>query len=412
MIRSTAFSIMLTLLMIGHLHARPVPAWSYTELFRKSDLVVVVVPTATRDAKKDDQIPPLEGIEERVAGVVTTFEVLAVAKGTFREKQLIIKHYREIPVNDTYLGNGPVFVSFKGMLKNSHFMLFLRKVDDREFEFVTGQHDPLYSVKRIHQHPYHWPSAPQNSKAEQTKRYETIIPTARERIQPIRFIRLKYLGGDWDRGASRDLTMLKEYETRTGHPIASKTESRSVADLKSFPIGKGPHLVYLTGQKNIELKDADVKVLREYLLTKRGMLLGDNGGSRHFHQQFIAMMKHVLPEVRPVRIALDDSIHQIPYSLSSIPYVAPHGGKHPLGWKVDGGWVCYYHPGNIGAAWADNHAGVNRDVYEASYALGTNIIYYAHFSCSKRPVTYKKPDPNELEKQLNLLLDRIDKNIK
>lgn len=201
----------------------------------------------------------------------------------------------------------------------------------------------------------------------------------------IRLIRLEYDGGDWDQGfgIGGDLNMLVEYGIRTNHKAAEKTESRTVAALRNFPVGKSPPMVYITGQKNISLSNFEVKVLREYLVIKHGMIFGDNGGSRHFHGQFLNMMNQVLPDVRPVPIPLDDIIHRVPYKIPFLPYVAPHGGTDALGWWKDGRWLCYYHPGDIGDAWADEHAGVKPEIWEACYQLGTNVIFYAHTEYSK-----------------------------
>lgn len=201
----------------------------------------------------------------------------------------------------------------------------------------------------------------------------------------VRFIRLEYSGGDWDQdfGIGADLNMLIEYGTRTNQKVANRTEARTIGQLKNFPIGKSPPLVYMTGQKNIVLSKDEVKILSEYVLDKHGMIFGDNGGSRHFHNQFVSMMRQVLPNVRPVPVALDDVIHRVPYQIPFLPYVAPHGGKDALGWKVDGRWVCYYHPGDIGDAWTDDHSGVKPEVYEFCYQLGVNVINYAHAEYSK-----------------------------
>ena len=121
----------------------------------------------------------------------------------------------------------------------------------------------------------------------------------------IRLIRLEYPGGDWnqDFGVGADLNMLIEYGIRTQQKVSDRTESRTVAQLAAFPPEKSPPMIYLTGQKNITLSKADTKSLRSYLLDKHGMLFGDNGGSRHFHNQFFAMMRQVLPEVEPVKRA-------------------------------------------------------------------------------------------------------------
>lgn len=201
----------------------------------------------------------------------------------------------------------------------------------------------------------------------------------------VRFIRLEYSGGDWDQdfGVGADLNMLVEYGLRTQQKVENRTESRTVSQLRNFPAGKSPPMVYLTGQRNISLSKDEAEVLREYLLEKHGMLFGDNGGSRHFHNQFLAMMNRVLPGVRPVPVPLDDVVHRIPYRVPFVPYVAPHGGTQALGWRVEGRWVCYYHPGDIADAWSDDHAGVKPEIAEYCYQLGTNVIFYAHAEYAK-----------------------------
>jgi len=201
----------------------------------------------------------------------------------------------------------------------------------------------------------------------------------------VRFIRLKYEGGDWDQdfGVGADLNMLIEYGIRTGHKVHDQTEARTVAQLANFPLGKSPPFVYMTGQQSISLSKSEIAVLREYLVDKHGMLFCDNGGSSHFHNQFFALMGQVLPQIQPVKVPLDDIIHRVPYTLPFLPIVAPHGGKVAWGWKLDGRWLVYYHPGDIADAWADDHAGVPPEIYEYCYQLGTNIIFYAHVEYNK-----------------------------
>lgn len=201
----------------------------------------------------------------------------------------------------------------------------------------------------------------------------------------VRFIRLEYSGGDWsqDFGVGADLNMLIQYGVRTGQQVAETTESRTVAALANFPAGKSPPLMYITGQKNITLSKSEIKILREYLLDKHGMLFADNGGSSGWHSQLFTMMRQVVPELEPVKIPLDDVIHRIPYQIPFLPYVAPHGGRDAWGWKHNGRWICYYHPGDIGDAWSDGHSGVKTDVWEACYQLGTNVIFYAHAEYNK-----------------------------
>lgn len=201
----------------------------------------------------------------------------------------------------------------------------------------------------------------------------------------VRLIRLQYSGGDWDLnfGVGSDQNMLIEYGVRTSQKVAEQTESRTIYDLKNFPKGKAPPFVFMTGQKSISLTNAEIKILQEYLGDKHGMLFGSNGGSGHWHNQFLAMMNQVAPDVRPVPVPLDDPIHSLPYQIPFLPYVAPHGGKEALGWYKDGRWIAYYHPGDISDAWCDDHAGVKAEVWEACYQLGTNVIFYAHTEHAK-----------------------------
>jgi hypothetical protein len=199
----------------------------------------------------------------------------------------------------------------------------------------------------------------------------------------VRFIRLEYNGGDWDQGIDADLNMLVQYNLRTQHKIAERPETRKIIQLRNFPVGKSPPIVYMTGQKNISLGKTETDVLKEYLTEKHGMLFADNGGSAHWGNQFKSLMNRVLPNVSYIRVPLDHPIHRIPFPIPFLPYVAPHGGTDALAWVVNGRIAAYYHPGDIGDAWADDHAGVPAQIWEACYQLGTNIIFYAHTEYSK-----------------------------
>ena len=196
----------------------------------------------------------------------------------------------------------------------------------------------------------------------------------------VRFIRLKYDGGDWQQDMDRgsDLNLLTEYGVRTGHRVSDRPEPMELRRLKSFPARKSPPMVYMTGQQNIQISDSEIRILRDYLLDKHGMLFGDNGGSSGWEGQFVSMMRRALPKVEPIDVYLDHPIHRIPYPLPKLPYVARHGRSNALGWVVDGRLVAYYHPGDIGDAWADGHSGVPREVWESCYQLGVNVIFYAH----------------------------------
>jgi hypothetical protein len=207
----------------------------------------------------------------------------------------------------------------------------------------------------------------------------------------VRFIRLKYSSGDWDQDLdlNSDLNMLIWYAAQTGHKTAKKPEVRTVRQLAAFPVGKSPPMVYLTGQRSLSLSRAEIETLREYLTTKHGMLFADNGGSPGWHSQFFNLMRQVLPRTDPRTVPLDHPVHD---GMPFLPIVAPHGGRTAYMWVVENRIVAYYHPGDIGDAWADGHAGVPRPVWEACYRLGGNIILYSHSEYSKWLQSQKKKD--------------------
>lgn len=200
----------------------------------------------------------------------------------------------------------------------------------------------------------------------------------------VRLIRLEYDGGDWNLnfGIGGDANMLMEYGLLTQQKVADKAESIRIAQLATFPRDKSPPVIFLTGQGSLSASNNEIKLLREYLVDKHGLLFCSSG-SRHFHNQFLALMNRVLPEVRPVPVPLDDSIHRVPFAIPSLPYVVPHGGKEPLGWSTDGRWLVYYHPGDISDAWADGHSGVSAEIYNGCYQLGANVINYGHVEYAK-----------------------------
>ena len=206
--------------------------------------------------------------------------------------------------------------------------------------------------------------------------------TARGKVE---FVRIQYDGGDWDQDLSNesDLNMLTEYQVRTGHRCARLPKTRRISQLTGMPAEKSPAFVYITGQGNLLTSKREQEILRELITERHGMIFADNGGSGGWHQQFFDLMRRVLPNIEPVRVPLDHPIHRLRYNIPFLPYVAPHGGKDAWGWVVEGRLAAYYHPGDIGDAWGNGHAGVRREIWEYCYQLGVNAMLYAHIEKSK-----------------------------
>ena len=195
----------------------------------------------------------------------------------------------------------------------------------------------------------------------------------------IRFIRLKYKGGDWDQdmGKGADYNLLLKFHAWTGMKIAKDTEFREIERLKFFPKKKAPPFVFLTGRGNINVSDKEVKVLRDYCLVEGGMLFIDNGGG-HFDSSVRNLLRRVFPGRPLVDISNDDSIYQRPYVFpDGAPPFWHHAGYRAMGVRDEGRWVVFYHPGDINDAWKDDHSGASAEVADQAYKLGVNVLFYA-----------------------------------
>ncbi len=202
----------------------------------------------------------------------------------------------------------------------------------------------------------------------------------------VRFIRLRYDGGDWDQdmGRGADYNLLIRFNQFTGLPIARETESREIDRLPLFPKKRSPPFVFITGRGNINISSREAKILREYCEREGGMLFIDNGGG-HFGPSVRRMLARVFPGKNLVDIANDDPIYQAPFVFpDGAPPFWHHDGNRALGIRHEGRWVVFYHPGDINDAWKDGHSGAAPQVADQAYKLGVNIIYYAFNQYYKR----------------------------
>jgi hypothetical protein len=132
--------------------------WSYGDLFKSADLVLIADARDVRDAGgavKDT--PPREGL----IGILSTFDVTHVIKGTHKESKLVVFHYRFDERIRNKIGNGPRLVLFrvnstaieyrggKVSLGPGRYMLFLKRRGDCRYECVSGQYDAYDSVKEL-----------------------------------------------------------------------------------------------------------------------------------------------------------------------------------------------------------------------------------------------------------------------
>ena len=195
----------------------------------------------------------------------------------------------------------------------------------------------------------------------------------------VRFIRLKYRGGDWDQdmGKKADYNMLLQFHKLTGLKITPRTESIPIGALRRFPKHRGPPFVFITGGGNISLSSEEVRTLRWYCLEDGGMIFADNGGGS-FNHHFRLAMRRVFPDLAWIDIASDDILYRQPYIFpNGAPPLWHHSGNRALGLKYKGRWICFYHQGDINDAWKTGHSGATVNQAMQAYKLAVNVINYA-----------------------------------
>jgi hypothetical protein len=139
--KSALFSVATLLIATAQrLAALTIPSYEYTDLFARSDFVVVAEPihntidTAERSTLKEISPPT------RVMGVETQFQTAWVIKGPKR-RRFTLHHYREptrkLKENEVIIGLVPL-VSFNAE-KHVDYLLFLVRERDGRFAPTAGQ---------------------------------------------------------------------------------------------------------------------------------------------------------------------------------------------------------------------------------------------------------------------------------
>jgi hypothetical protein len=138
--------------------ARLIESWPYEKLLRESDLVVIAEAVSTTDSGETTS----ENIwKAKFVGVITEFKVHSQLKGKLEGTKLQVAHFRL--EQGVRIQNGPLLVSFrmKGFtvindkakmgIGKPDYLLFLKRRKDGRYEPVSGQIDPLLSVREMYE---------------------------------------------------------------------------------------------------------------------------------------------------------------------------------------------------------------------------------------------------------------------
>ena len=247
-----------------------------------------------------------------------------------------------------------------------------RRINTRALDWIRDRGDRPWFIY-IHYREPHFPYAPPplydgmyyEARAD-GKPHRPLTPEEIQ-LQPepggmvdgkIRFIRLRYGGGDWDQdmGRGADYNLLLRFHEITRFKIADNTEFIDIHRLRRFPTDRAPPLVFMTGKGRISASSDEVKTLRWYCLEEGGCLFIDNGGGV-FHSAVVGLLKRVFPGKSLSDVANDDPIFQQPFRFpNGAPPFWHHAGNRASGIRHNGRWVVFYHPGDVNDAWKTGHA--------------------------------------------------------
>lgn len=139
---------------------RAIEDWSYDRLFAEADLVVIASAQGTVDS---DDKPADNLFAAGLVGQRTTFAVDATIKGTSTQDPITVRHFKT--KEGRFPNNGPLLVTFrtKGLsiaggharryqveLGAPQYLLFLKRTDGGHYRPLSGQIDPILSVKEIY----------------------------------------------------------------------------------------------------------------------------------------------------------------------------------------------------------------------------------------------------------------------
>jgi len=155
--------------------ARKVEEWSYDRLFREADLVVIAVARSFAAARQE--WPEKVFAKDRFEGVETIFHASRALKGDVPQR-IHLLHFKYTEHARPY-EDGPGLVSFflepisidvtrqdreegrqrepkqkrLSVTGQPEYLLFLKKRKDGLYEAVSGQRDPVFSVRALFELP-------------------------------------------------------------------------------------------------------------------------------------------------------------------------------------------------------------------------------------------------------------------
>ena len=182
-------------------------------------------------------------------------------------------------------------------------------------------------------------------------------------------------GGDWYANPSSLPNLLAAIAERTGMRVAPREK---VVQLLDDELWNVPY-IYMTGHGNVHWSDAELDVLRRFLLRGGFLHADDNYGMDESLRRELA---RVFPDRPLVEVPLDHPIYNLVYQFPrGVPKIHEHDGKPAQGFGIflDGRLAVFYtYQSDLGDGWEDPD--VHKDTAEAREAalrMGVNLVAYA-----------------------------------
>lgn len=182
-------------------------------------------------------------------------------------------------------------------------------------------------------------------------------------------------GGDWYANPSSLPNLLRAVRERTAIRTAPVERAVRITDPELWDL---PYL-YITGHGNIRLSDAEVPLLRRWVVQGGFLHADDNYG---LDESFRRELARVFPDRPLVEVPLDHPVYHLVYDFAAgIPKIHEHDGKPAQGFGIfiDGRLAVFYsYQTDLGDGWEDPE--VHRDApekREAALRMGVNLFAYA-----------------------------------
>jgi Domain of unknown function (DUF4159) len=182
-------------------------------------------------------------------------------------------------------------------------------------------------------------------------------------------------GGDWYANPSSLPNLLQAIGRRTTLRVASRER---VVQLTDDEIWTVPYL-HMTGHGNVHFSDAELVVLRRWLLQGGFLHASDNYG---MDESFRREMARLFPDHPLVEVPLDHPVYHLVYDFpKGLPKIHEHDGKPAQGFGIflDGRLAVFYdYQCDLGDGWEDFE--VHKDPpekHEAALRMGVNLFAYA-----------------------------------